>query len=43
MHGGVINIIATDTLGLKHQDISVDSADCISMALVQFHVKILRM
>ena len=39
MHGCIISTVATDALVLKHQSISIHSADQISIALDQFQIK----
>ena len=40
-HGFVVSTVATDTLVLKHQVISVLNADWTLIALDQFHLKVL--
>ena len=40
-HGCVLCTVATDALVLKHQDISIHSAEQMSIALNQFQPKIL--
>ena len=37
MHGYLFSIVATDALVLKHQAISIHTADEISIALHQFY------
>ena len=41
MHGYLLSTVATDTLVLKHQAISICSADCISVVLEEFHREII--
>ena len=43
MHGCIFNIVATDALVLKHQAISIHSADLIVIALEQCHTEILQL
>ena len=40
-HGYLLSSVATDTLVLKHQAISIYSADCISVVLEEFHREII--
>ena len=43
MHGCILSNVATDALVLKHQVISIHSADLISIALGQFQTKMLHL
>ena len=38
-HGCVVSTVATDTLVLKHQAISIHNADQTFIVLDQFHIK----
>ena len=40
-HGCVVSTLATETLVLKHQAISIHNTDLIFIVLDQFHIKIL--
>ena len=39
MHGCILSTVATDVLALKHQAISIQSADQIIIALASFRQK----
>ena len=43
MHGCILSTLATDALVLKHQAISIHSADKIFIVLDHFHAKILHL
>ena len=42
-HECILSAVATDALGLKHQAISIHSADQIFIVLGQFHAKVLHL
>ena len=43
MHWCIISTVATDTLVLKHQAISIHNAEQVIIVLDQFHMKILHL